>query len=63
MICRIYYLINCYNFFSRFSDFMVYEIDNFKNIVHLTDFNFPKVKSVDKFDVQDIEPPKEEVFV
>ena len=42
---------------------MVYEIDNFKNIVHLTDFNLPKVKSVDKLDVQDIEPPKEEVFV
>jgi len=42
---------------------MVYEIDNSKNIVHLTDFNLPKVKPTDKFDVQDIEPPKEEVFI
>ncbi|RIA96010.1 pseudouridine synthase [Glomus cerebriforme] len=45
---------------QRYSDFMVYEIDNARNIVHLTDFNIPKVeKSVDKPEV--IEIPKEEI--
>ena len=39
---------------------MVNEIDNSRKIVHLTDFNIPKVeKSVDRLDVQAIEIPKE----
>lgn len=47
-------------FFLRFSDFMVNEIDNFRNIVHLTNFNIPKVESpADKPDVQVVWIPKE----
>lgn len=39
---------------------MVNEIDNSRNIVHLTNFNIPKVENpVDKPDVQDIGIPKE----
>ncbi|CAB4410147.1 unnamed protein product [Rhizophagus irregularis] len=47
---------------QRFSDFMVNEIDNSRNIVHLTNFNIPKVENpVDKPDVQDIGIPKEKI--
>ncbi|CAI2166675.1 12705_t:CDS:10 [Funneliformis geosporum] len=46
---------------QRFSDFLVYEIDNSGNIVHLTDFNLPEVKSTNNFNARAIETLKDEL--
>ncbi|CAG8635323.1 5720_t:CDS:10 [Funneliformis caledonium] len=45
---------------QRFSDFLVYEIDNAGNIVHLTDFNLPEIKSTNIINSRAIETQKEE---
>ena len=48
-------------FSPRFSDFLVYEIDNSGNVVHLTNFDLPRVtKPTDESNVQPIETLKEE---